>query len=68
MNSKNFKITNNKIKVITVMVIMKKSNLKPKLNSSNPTIVGINTINPDRSRLFTNMLFLTRFTLKSRFL
>ncbi|GAG95880.1 unnamed protein product [marine sediment metagenome] len=61
MKPKNFKIKNNKIKVNTV--IMKKSIPKP-----TPTIVGITTINPDRSRLFTNMLILTRFTLKSRFL
>ncbi len=66
MKSMNFKTTNNKSKVITT--IMKKSKLNPKRKSSNPTIVGINTINPDRSILFTNMLFLTKFTLKSCFL
>jgi hypothetical protein len=60
MKSKNFKITNNKITVNTV--IRKKSIPKP-----NPTIVGNNTISPDSSKLFTNMLFLIIFTLKSRF-
>jgi hypothetical protein len=64
--SKKFKITNNKIKVTTG--IIKKSILNPKRNNSNPTMVGINTMNPDRSKLLTNMVFLTTFSLKSRFL
>ena len=64
--SMKFKITNNKTKVITV--IIKKSILNPNRINSNPTMVGINTMNPDRSRLLTNMVFLTKLTLKSRFL
>jgi hypothetical protein len=66
MKSKNFKTTNNKTKVITGK--NRKSKLKPNRSNSNPTIDGISTINPERSKLLIKMLFLTKFTLKSRFL
>jgi hypothetical protein len=55
----NFKIPNNKIEVNTIKI--KKSILKPKRNNSNPTTVGINTINPDKSKLLAKMIFLIKF-------